>query len=263
MVMGGVAMLEARRLAKRFGGLMAVLDLSLLVEQGEIVGLIGPNGAGKTTLFNLLSGFYKPTSGAVFFDGEDITKLKPNKIAARGLVRTFQLVSLVKTETVMTNVLVALHLQREAGVLASVFGSRGARRDEQKVLIKATELLTELGLEADKDELVSNLPHGLQKALGIAVALATRPRMVLLDEPTAGISAAETAQVMALIRRTRESGVTVMLVEHDLKVVMGVCDRVVVMNFGRKIAEGTPEEVSRNKEVIAAYLGFEGISRHG
>lgn len=255
-------MLEVHRLAKRFGGLMAVQDFSLSVEQGEIVGLIGPNGAGKTTLFSLLSGFHKPTSGEILFEGRGITRMKPNKIAARGLVRTFQLVSLVKTETVLANVLVALHLQREAGVLASVFRSRSAQQDDRKALNKATELLAELGLDAEKDELVSKLPHGLQKALGIAVALATRPRMILLDEPTAGMSASEAAEVMALIRRTRESGVTVMLVEHDLKVVMGVCNRVVVMNFGRKIAEGTPEEVSRNEEVIAAYLGFEGVSRH-
>jgi branched-chain amino acid transport system ATP-binding protein len=256
-------MLEVRHLAKRFGGLMAVTDLSLIVERREIVGLIGPNGAGKTTVFNLLSGFHKPSRGEVLFDGKDITNLKPNKIAARGLVRTFQLVNLARDDTVLANVMVAHHLQREAGVLASIFRSRAAWQDDQRVLSKATELLTELGLEAVKDEVARNLPHGLKKALGIAVALAARPHMILMDEPTAGMSAAEATQVMDLIRRLRDSGVTVMLVEHDLKVIMGVCDRVVVMNFGSKIAEGTPEEVSCNKNVIAAYLGFEQVTHHG
>jgi branched-chain amino acid transport system ATP-binding protein len=256
-------MLEAHDLTKRFGGLMAVSELSFSVGQEEILGLIGPNGAGKTTVFNLLSGFHKPTKGVVLFDGQDVTGLKPNKISARGLVRTFQLVNLVKTETVLANVLVAHHLQRRAGVLGSIFRTATARRDQEEITAKASEMLGELGLGEVADELVSNLPHGLQKALGIAVALAARPQMILLDEPTAGMSAAETAQIMDLIRRTRDSGMTVMLVEHDLKVVMGVCDRVMVMNFGRKIAEGTPEEVSRNDEVIAAYLGFEGVSRHG
>ncbi len=255
-------MLEAHDLSKRFGGLMAVVDLSFEVGQGEILGLIGPNGAGKTTLFNLLSGFQKPTRGSIVFVGQAVTGLKPNKIAAMGLVRTFQLVSLVKTDTILANVLVAHHLQRRAGILGSIFHTAAARRDEEEITIRATELLGELGLGEMADELVSNLSHGLQKAMGIAVALAARPRMILLDEPTAGMSAAETARIMELIRRTRDTGMTVMLVEHDLKVVMGVCDRVVVMNFGRKIAEGTPEEVSRNKEVIAAYLGFEGVSRH-
>jgi len=256
-------MLEVRELAKRFGGLMAVFDLSFEVDQGEIVGLIGPNGAGKTTAFNLLSGFYKPSKGRVLFDGQDVTGLKSNKIAALGLVRTFQVVSLVKAETVLANALVAHHLQRRAGVLASIFRTTAARRDAEEIEGKATDLLRALGLGEVGGELVSNLSHGLQKALGIAVALAARPLMILLDEPTAGMSASETAQVMDLIRGTRESGVTVMLVEHDLKVVMGVCDRVIVMNFGRKIAEGMPEEVSKNEEVIAAYLGFEGVSRHG
>jgi len=255
-------MLEARALTKRFGGLMAVIDLSFKIEQGEIVGLIGPNGAGKTTVFSLLSGFHKPTKGQIVFEAKDITGLKPNKIASLGLVRTFQLVSLVKTKTVLANVLVAHHLQRRAGTLSSIFRTSAGRREAKELSTKAIELLGELGLGEVKNELVSNLPHGLQKALGIAVALAARPRMILLDEPTAGMSAAETAQVMELIRRMRESGITVMLVEHDLKVVMGVCDRVLVMNFGKKIAEGTPEAVSRNDEVIAAYLGSERVSRH-
>lgn len=255
-------MLEVHNLTKHFGGLQAVGDLDFDVREGEIVGLIGPNGAGKTTVFNLFSGFHKPTRGRVVFGGRDITGLRPNRIAALGLVRTFQLVNLVGNQTVLENILVAHHLQRRAGVLSSVFRSPSARRDEQDIRRRGMTLLDSLGLGEVTDELASSLPHGLQKALGICIALATNPKMLMLDEPTAGMSVAETAHIMDVVRQTRNRGVTIMLVEHDLKVVMGVCERIVVLNFGRKIAEGKPQEIAENEEVISAYLGFERTSRH-
>jgi len=250
-------MLEVSDLTKQFGGLTAVNNLSFNIGKGEIVGLIGPNGAGKTTVFNLLSGFCKPSQGDILFQGKRILRMKPNRIAIQGLVRTFQLVNLVKSETVLANLLVGTHLQRRTGLLANLVGTRKASQEEHKLRARAQSMLDELGLGEVKDERVDTLPHGLQKAVGIAMALAAKPRMVLLDEPTAGMSAVERSHVTDLIRRTRDSGVTVMLIEHDLKMVMGVCDRVLVMNFGSKVSEGSPEEVSKDKVVIEAYLGFD------
>jgi branched-chain amino acid transport system ATP-binding protein len=254
-------MLKVQDLTKNFGGLEAVSCLSFDISQGEIVGLIGPNGAGKTTVFNLVSGFHKPTNGHVIFEGHNITGFKPNQTAAMGLIRTFQLVNLVAKHTVLENVIIAHHLQRKVGVLSSIFRIPSARREEKDIHRRALDLLKGMDLEEVRDELASNLPHGLQKSLGICVALAARPKMLLLDEPTSGLSATETTHIMDRIKRTRETGVTIMLVEHDLKVVMGVCDRVIVLNFGKKIAEGTPKEVAENEEVISAYLGFKKVSR--
>ena len=255
-------MLNIHKLSKAFGGLQAVSDLDFQVNRNEIFGLIGPNGAGKTTVFALLSGFHKPTRGKIIFQGRDVTGLRPNKVAATGLVRTFQLVNLVGKHTVMDNLMTAYHLQRRSGVISSVFRTSFSRQDEARIVSQALNLLRDLGLHDYRGELVSTLPHGLQKALGIALALATEPKMLLLDEPTAGMSAAETAHVMEIIRKTRDRGVTIMLVEHDLKVVMGTCDRILVLNFGRKIAEGSPQEVANNQEVISAYLGYERAKRH-
>jgi len=255
-------MIEVRDLTKRFGGLDAVGNLNFKVQPGEIVGLIGPNGAGKTTVFNLISGFLKPTKGCILFNGQDITRLKPNKIAALGLVRTFQLVKLVGNYTVSENMMVAFHLQRRVGILRSIFRIPSALKDEQEIRKRALELLISIGLNDVEDELAYNLPHGMQKALGICLALAAHPKMLLLDEPTSGMSASETSLVMDQIKRTRDSGVTIMLVEHDLKVVMGICNRIVVLNFGHKIAEGAPKEVSENEQVISAYLGSKKTSHY-
>lgn len=257
-----MAILQVKRLTKQFGGLIAVKDLDFAVNEGEILGLIGPNGAGKTTVFNLISGFYRPTRGRVIFKGQDITGLKMSRIAARGLVRTFQLLNLAEGQTVYESVLVGHHLQRCSGVLSAVLHTPAARRDEERMREKTMQLLKYMGLDEVKDELVGSLPHGFRRALGICVALAANPQLLLLDEPTAGLSSGETADMMERIKKVRERGVTVIVVEHDLKVVMGICDRVLVLNFGTKLAEGTPKEIAENKEVIAAYLGF-GRGKYG
>ncbi len=252
-----MSILQVRELAKRFGGLIALSDLSLTVAQGEIVGVIGPNGAGKTTLFNAITGFHRPTHGEVTFEERTITGFKPNRIAALGLVRTWQLVNLAKSKTVFENLRVACHLQHAVGVWGSIFRSQAARHEEAKIGEYAEGLLATMGLADVRDEAASALPYGLQRLLGICLALASRPRMLLLDEPAAGMSAQETGMLMERIRAIRGEGITLMLVEHDMKVIMNVCDRIIVLNFGSKLAEGTPKEISTDQEVIRAYLGFE------
>jgi ABC-type branched-subunit amino acid transport system ATPase component len=245
-------LLEARNLSKHFGGLAAVNGLDLDVERGEIVGLIGPNGAGKTTCFNLLSGFLRPTNGSVVFAGEDITGRRAHQVAARGLVRTFQLATLFQDLTALENVLLGLNLHARTGLRQVLFSRRIFPPDEVAV---SREVLEFAGLAAHADQLARNLPHGYQRVLGIAMALAARPRLLLLDEPVTGMNLSESAQVMSLIRKIRDDGTTILLVEHNMKAVMGTCDRIVVLNFGRKLAEGTPAAVSTSAEVIEAYLG--------
>ena len=245
-------LLEARSLSKHFGGLAAVNSLDLTVEGGEIVGLIGPNGAGKTTCFNLLSGFLRPTSGSVVFAGEDITGRRPHQIVARGLVRTFQLATLFQELTVLENVLLGLHLHARMGLRQLLFSRRIFPPEEISL---SGEVLEFTGLAAHAEQLARNLPHGYQRALGIAMALAARPRLLLLDEPVTGMNLSESGQVMSLIKKIRDGGTTILLVEHNMKAVMGTCDRIVVLNFGRKLAEGTPAAVSTNADVIEAYLG--------
>jgi branched-chain amino acid transport system ATP-binding protein len=249
--------LEVRGLTKNFDGLLAVNDLSFTVNRGEVVGLIGPNGAGKTTVFSLVSGFLKPSTGSVKFEGKELTGLQPNKIAAMGLVRTFQLTNLAESRSVSENVLTAYHLSRRSHILGAVFRSPKARRVESDIRSKAMKSLVEFNMMDALGEPATSLPHGKQKALGILMALAANPRLLLLDEPTAGMSASETSEIMTLISRIRNDGMTVMLVEHDLRVVMGVCDRVIVLNFGCKISEGSPQEIAMDREVISAYLGFD------
>jgi branched-chain amino acid transport system ATP-binding protein len=249
--------LEVKRLTKRFGGLVAVEDVDFQINRGEILGLIGPNGAGKTTVYNLITGFLKPTGGRINFGGKDITHLGPHQIADLGLVRTFQLVNLMLNQTVYENIRCAHHLQRQASVLASVLRSRNARKDEEAIHERSLGLLKEMGLYEVKDEPTGSLPHGLQKVLGMAVAMAAKPKVLLLDEPTSGLSVEETGILIDHVRRIRDQGIDIMVVEHDMKVIMNICDRILVLNYGRKIAEGSPEEVSQNQQVIAAYLGFQ------
>ena len=245
-------LLETKDLSKHFGGLAAVAGVDLRVEEGEIVGLIGPNGAGKTTCFNLLSGFLPPTAGTIRFAGEDITGLRSHRIVKRGLVRTFQLTTLFQDMTVLENVLMGLHLHAKKGV-RQVLGSR--RTFPREEVDRSREVLEFAGLSAQTDQPAKSLPHGHQRILGIAMALAARPRLLLLDEPVTGMNLEESGRVMTLVKTIRDRGTTILLVEHNMKAVMGTCERIVVLNFGQKLTEGTPAEVSTNPQVIEAYLG--------
>jgi branched-chain amino acid transport system ATP-binding protein len=247
-----MALLEAHNLSKHFGGLAAVSDFHMTVNEGEIVGLIGPNGAGKTTCFNLLSGFLAPTTGTITFNGENITGLKPHQIVGRGLVRSFQLTVLFQELTVLQNVLMGLHLSSHRRLGQALWRWRFFPRDE---ITRSYEVLEFTGLRTYAGQLAKNLPHGYQRMLGIAMALATRPRLLMLDEPVTGMNLEESSHAMQLVKTIRERGTTVLLVEHNMKAVMGTCERIVVLNFGQKLAEGTPAEVSANKAVIEAYLG--------
>jgi branched-chain amino acid transport system ATP-binding protein len=247
------AILQVERLSRRFGGLAALHELSFAVRPGEIRGLIGPNGAGKTTTFNVISGFYAPSSGRVLFEGQDISGQRTSRVAALGLVRTFQQTTLFQELSVLDNVLVGGHLRARRGLLATLFGR--ARERERQARAEALEVLEFFGLAGRRDELAANLPHGLQRALGMAVALMPHPKVLLLDEPFTGMNPEETGHMMALIRKVRERGITVLLVEHDMQAVMGLCDRITVLNFGRLLAEGAPDEIQNHPEVIEAYLG--------
>ena len=250
-----MTILEVRHLSRGFGGLVAVSDLSFSVGEGEIRGLIGPNGAGKTTTFNVISGFYPPSAGRVLFRGEDVSGLRTSAIAARGLVRTFQATTLFQELTVLENVLVGCHLQARTNPFRAMFGA--GRRREAAVRDKAIEILDFFGLGERGDDLAGSLPHGLQRALGVAVAFAADPVLLLLDEPFTGMNPEETRRMMETVRKVRDRGVTLLLVEHDMQAVMGLCDRITVLNFGRLLTEGTPREVRRHPGVIEAYLGAE------
>ncbi len=250
-----MSLLATRSLSKYFGGLAAVQDLELDINEAEIVGLIGPNGAGKTTVFNMISGFLPPTQGKILFREEDITGLSPDKIAAKGLVRTFQLTTLFTNLTVLQNVIIGCHRMAHIWFWHDIFHTASTRRREKQIEEKALGVLDFLGLAKLGNELAGNLAHGHQRSLAVAIALATEPEILLLDEPVTGMNPQEIAVLLGHLGGIRQRGVTILIIEHNMAVVMDFCDRIVVMNYGRKIAEGTPAEIQENEEVIRAYLG--------
>jgi branched-chain amino acid transport system ATP-binding protein len=248
-------MLELKNITQIFGGVTALQDVSFTIRADEITGVIGPNGAGKTTLFNIVTGIYQQTSGQVLFEDTDISGIPVEQLAAKGMVRTFQNIELFGQMTVLENVMVGLHSRSKSGLLACSFKMPWAVREEQRIHTEALEWLQFVGIEQLAEVEAANLPFGKGRMLEIARAMACKPRMILMDEPAAGLNSQETLGLAELIRRIRALGVTVVLVEHDMELVMDICDRIVVLNLGQKLAEGTPREIQENREVIAAYLG--------
>jgi branched-chain amino acid transport system ATP-binding protein len=248
-------MLKVSAVTQRFGGLMALDDVSLAFRKGKITGVIGPNGAGKTTLFNIITGIYRQTSGTVHLEERDVSGFPPERLAPLGLVRTFQNIELFAKMTVLENVMVGLHSKSRSGLLGCCLKLPGHLKEERAIKDKARSWLDYVGIPDLADILAGNLPFGQGRLLEIARALALEPRIILMDEPAAGLNSRETAELAILIRRIRDDGVTVALVEHDMELVMDICDYIFVLNLGRSLAEGTPREIQENPEVIAAYLG--------
>jgi branched-chain amino acid transport system ATP-binding protein len=249
-------LLAAQGITVQFGGLTAVNKVDFQIPRESIVALIGPNGAGKTTFFNVLTGLYEPTAGSVIFDGEKTSATQPHLIAARGIARTFQNIRLFGAMTASENVMVAMHPHLKAGVFSTVFGTRAQKREEAESKQRAHELLEFVGISGADEEFAKNLPYGDQRRLEVARALALNPKLLLLDEPTAGMNPQESAAFTAFVHRVRDQlGVTILLIEHDMKVVMGTAERITVLEYGTKIAEGTPVEIRTNPRVIEAYLG--------
>jgi len=251
-----MALLEVSNATKRFGGLLAVSALDFSLDDGAIVSVIGPNGAGKTTFFNCIAGFYRIDEGAIVLDGVPIHELRPDRIAHLGLSRTYQNIRLFRGMTALENVLVGAHQHLVSGWIRSVIRTRGQRQEEKEAVAEALALLDFVGLAGKGDIQASSLAYGDQRRLEIARALATRPRLLLLDEPTAGMNPAETAETTALIRRLRdERGISILLIEHEMRVVMGISERITVLDYGQRIAEGTPSQIQHDERVIEAYLG--------
>ncbi len=250
-----MALLEVSQLSRWFGGILATNKLSFSVNEGELLSIIGPNGAGKTTLFNLLTGIFKPSEGKIVFDGIDITGCKQYQAIRHGLGRTFQKTTVFQKINVLDNLIVSQALHSKIGSMRYILGTRATQKEKQEMLERAHEILSFVGLDGMEEKFAGNLTEEAQKRLSIAMVLATRPRFILLDEPTGGVNIEEIDGLIDLVKRVRESGITICLIEHKMRMVMNISDRIIALNFGEKIAEGKPEEIACNETVINAYLG--------